>query len=502
MNTGSEYLLEMRNIVKTFPGTRAVRNVTLQVRPGTVHALVGENGAGKSTLMKILAGEHRADAGEIFFDGKKVEINNTRDALRIGIATVYQELNLVPEMTVAENIFLGREPREKLGLFVDSRSMEKETARIIAGMGLHGAPRTRVKELTVSAQQMVEIAKGIHRGSRLIVMDEPTSAITEAEVERLFGLIRELKSRGITFIYISHKLDEVFRISDEITVLRDGVRVATQPTGEMTRSRIISLMVGRELSQLYPKAEFPKGEVIFEARGLRRDGVFQDISFQVRRGEILGLAGLMGAGRSEIARAVFGLDPLDGGEMTLEGSPFHVRKPRDAIRRGLAYVPEDRKLVGLCLERPVIENLTLASLERFVKCGFLRPGTERKESEAISAKLQIKTDRLDLPVKYLSGGNQQKVVLGKWLLRNLKVLFLDEPTRGIDVGAKAEIHRRMSELAGNGIAVVMISSELPELLGMCDRIIVMRQGKQSGELHRDAATQEGIMNLATGAFHG
>lgn len=499
MNSGGEYLLEMKNIVKTFPGVKAVNNVTLKVRAGTVHALVGENGAGKSTLMKTLAGEHVPDSGEIFFEGKKVEIANTKDALRIGISTIYQELNLVPEMTIAENMFLGMEPKEKNGIFVDTKSIDDKTAKYITDLGLKCSPGTKLKELSVSAQQMVEISKGIHRGSKLIVMDEPTSAITEVEVERLFGLIRDLKSKGITFIYISHKLDEIFQISDEITVMRDGAWVTTQPTSDMTQSKIISCMIGRELKQLFPKTDVRIGEVVFEAKGLRRKGVFEDISFQVRRGEILGLAGLMGAGRTEIGRAVFGLDPLDAGEMTLEGLPFPVSKPRDAIRMGLAYVPEDRKLIGLCLERPIIENITIASLERFSKYGFLNLKNERKESEIIFQKLQTKSCSLDVPVKNLSGGNQQKVVLSKWLIRNLKVLILDEPTRGIDVGAKSEIHRLMSEFAGNGMAVIMISSELPEILGMSDRIIVMHEGKFRGELSRDEATQERIMTLATGA---
>ena len=499
MNSGGEYLLEMKNIVKTFPGVKAVNNVTLKVRAGTVHALVGENGAGKSTLMKTLAGEHVPDSGEIFFEGKKVEIANTKDALRIGISTIYQELNLVPEMTIAENMFLGMEPKEKNGIFVDTKSIYDKTAKYITDLGLKCSPRTKLKELSVSAQQMVEILKGIHRRSKLIVMDEPTSAITEVEVERLFGLIRDLKSKGITFIYISHKLDEIFQISDEITVMRDGAWVTTRPTSDMTQSKIISCMIGRELKQLFPKSDVRIGEVVFEAKGLRRNGVFEDISFQVRRGEILGLAGLLGAGRTEIGRAVFGLDPLDAGEMALEGLPFYVSKPRDAIRMGLAYVPEDRKLIGLCLERPIIENITIASLERFSKYGFLNLKNERKESEVIFQKLQAKAYSLDVPVKNLSGGNQQKVVLSKWLIRNLKVLILDEPTRGIDVGAKSEIHRLMSEFAGNGMAVIMISSELPEILGMSDRIIVMHEGKFRGELSRNEATQERIMTLATGA---
>ncbi len=502
MAAGGEYLLEMRNIVKTFPGVKAVNNVTLKVRAGTVHALVGENGAGKSTLMKTLAGEYVPDFGEILLNGKKVEIASTKDSLRFGISTVYQELNLVPEMTIAENLFLGSEPKERGGFFVDAKLMCREAARYIAEVGLRHPPETKLRELSVSEQQMIEISKGIHRGSKLIVMDEPTSALSGIEVERLFSLIRDLKSRGITFIYISHKLDEIFRISDEVTVLRDGIWVATRPTSEMTPSKVISYMVGREIQQLFPKSDAKIGEIIFEAKGLKRDGFFADVSFNIRRGEIVGLAGLLGAGRTELARAVIGLDSLDEGEMILEGRPFRARKPFDAIRRGLAYVPEDRKLLGLFLERPIFENITISSLDRFTCWGFLNPRAERRESEAISHKIRTKVSSVDDPVRNLSGGNQQKVLLSRWLIRSLKVLILDEPTRGIDVGAKSEIHGLMSELAGRGMAIIMISSELPEILGMSDRILVMHQGRFKGELSRSEATQEYIMTLATGANNG
>lgn len=496
-----EYLLEMRDITKTFPGVKAVNGVSLKVRPATVHALVGENGAGKSTMMKILAGEHRPDSGEIFFDGQKVEIGNTKDALRIGISTIYQELNLVPEMTIADNLFLGMEPKEKNRLFVDAGYIHEQTARYIADVGLSYSPKTKLSQLSVSAQQMIEIAKGIHRGARLIVMDEPTSAITEVEVETLFRLIGDLKAKGITFIYISHKLEEIIRISDEVTVMRDGAWVTTQPTREMTQAKIISYMVGRELKHLFPKTDVEPGEVVLEVKGLTRAGVFQDASFQIRKGEILGMAGLMGAGRTEIARAIFGLDRIDAGEIWLEGKPLKVEKPWDAIRHGIAYVPEDRKLIGLCLDRPIIENIGLASLEMFSRLGFLDLKRERSEAQGISDKLQTKAPSLDVPVHTLSGGNQQKVVLSKWLIRNLKVLILDEPTRGIDVGAKSEIHRLMSEFAGHGMAVIMISSELPEILGMSDRILVVHKGRIQGELMRREATQERIMTIATGADH-
>lgn len=499
-NTNENYLLEMRNIVKTFPGVRAVSGVTLKVRPGTVHALVGENGAGKSTMMKILAGEYIPDAGEIYFEGKLVHIASTKDAFRVGISTIYQELNMVPEMTIAENLFLGREPKRAPGVFVDAATIEIETAKNLAEVGLsHYTPKTKLKNLSVSAQQMVEIAKGLHRGSKLIVMDEPTSAITEVEVETLFSLIRGLRKKGISFIYISHKLDEILTISDEVTVMRDGAWVTTEPTTSMTQQKIITHMVGRELTHLFPKTVVEVGDVVFEAKGLQSEGVFQNISFNVRRGEILGIAGLMGAGRTEVARAIFGLDPLDDGEMILDGKPFSVKRPSDAISRGIAYVPEDRKLNGLCLGRSIVENIGLASLKQFTRLGFLNIKKERGVAEDMSKLLRTKAASLDVPARNLSGGNQQKVVLSKWLIRKLKVLILDEPTRGIDVGAKAEIHRLMCEFASKGMAVIMISSELPEILGMSDRVIVMHKGQFKGELARSEATQERIMIIATGA---
>lgn len=496
MNDSNEFLLVMKDMVKQFPGVKAVDNVTLKVRPGTVHALMGENGAGKSTMMKILAGEYDPDGGEIFFEGKKVEIKTTKDAFEVGISTVYQELNLVGDMTIAENMFLGREPQK--GLFVDGHTIHQETEQYLKNIGLGVNPRTKLKDLTVANQQMVEIAKGLNRGSKLIVLDEPTSAISDTEVEKLFSLIRELREKGITFIYISHKLDEIFAISDEVTVMRDGTWVDTVPTSTLNKDSLIRLMVGRELTNLFPKVEVDIGDVVFKAEGLSRGKAFKDVSFDLHRGEILGVAGLIGAGRTEFARAIFGLDQLDSGTMELEDLPYEVRRPIDAIRRGIAYVPEDRKLLGLCVNRPIIENLSLASLEMFSRFGLLNIPYMIKESEEISKKLQIKMANLQVAAQNLSGGNQQKVVLGKWLIRNLKVLILDEPTRGIDVGAKSEIHRLMSQFASEGMAIIMISSELPEILGMSDRVLVMHEGKVGGILSREDANQESIMSLATG----
>ncbi|MCF6334940.1 MAG: sugar ABC transporter ATP-binding protein, partial [Spirochaetales bacterium] len=373
------------------------------------------------------------------------------------------------------------------------------TESYLSDVGLVDFPaKTLLRNLSVSQQQMVEIAKGLRRGAKLIVLDEPTSAITETEVNTLFKLINVLKQKGITFIYISHKLNEIFEISDEITVMRDGHWVATKPTAQMSENQLINLMVGRELSEMFPKIQTSIGDIAFEARGLTREGVFEDISFNVHHGEILGISGLMGAGRTEVARAIFGLDPLDSGDMTLLGLPYEVKAPYSAIERGLVYLPEDRKSLGLVLDRSVRENLSLASLRMFTRLGLINLKYERDECEASKKRYRVKTHSLDVAVRNLSGGNQQKVVIGKWLMRPVKVLIIDEPTRGIDVGAKAEIHRLISELATNGIAIIMISSELPEILGMSDRVAVMHEGKLKGRLSREDATQESIMRLATG----
>lgn len=495
-----DLILEMRNIVKTFPGVKAVDDVTFEVRPATVHALVGENGAGKSTLMKVLAGEHIADSGEIFFEGKKVEIKTTQDAFDVGISTVYQELNLVPEMTIAENMFLGREPVKSI--FIDDKYISQEARKYLDSVGLSYAPETKLGTLSVAAQQMVEIAKGINRGSKIIVLDEPTSAITDAEVETLFSLVNELKAQGITFIYISHKMDEIFSLCDDVTVMRDGLHVETRPIEGLDKDGLVALMVGRELSDLFPKEDIPIGKEVFRVENLTIPGLFSDVSFTVNQGEIVGISGLMGAGRTEVSQAIFGLAPAISGKMFLEGEEFHPKNPRDAINQGVAYVPEDRKLHGLCLGRPILENISLPNLEMFTKLGgILDLKVEVKTAEEISIRLKTKTHSLHVNADTLSGGNQQKVVLSKWLLRDLKVLILDEPTRGIDVGAKSEIYKLMGELAKNGMAIIMISSELPEILGMSDRILVMSEGILTGKLDRAEATQEKIMHFATGGLN-
>jgi inositol transport system ATP-binding protein len=499
----SELVLEMKGICKSFPGVKALDGVDLAVRAGTVHVLVGENGAGKSTLMKILSGEHRIDAGEISFRGVKLDLSDTRSALEAGIAMIHQELSPVLEMSIAENMFLGREPLRGAGgwpskLFVDFKRMERDTQALLDKLGLKYDARQKMSELSIAGMQLVEIAKAISRQAALVIMDEPTSAIADAEVAMLFRQIADLKAAGVAIIYITHKMDEIFRIADDITIIRDGQFVSTDVASAYDENKLISLMVGRTISSIFPKEHAEIGAVSLQVRGLTRHGVFDDISFEVRRGEIVGLAGLIGAGRTEVVRAIFGLDAIDAGSILLEGEPLAPRSPADAIARGVAMVSEDRKADGLVLCRSVQENISLANLQKFVAGPLLDLKREASEGQRMREMLQIKTADLQTIVSTLSGGNQQKIVIAKWLLGNLKVLILDEPTRGIDVGSKSEIHRLMSRFAQQGLAIVMISSELPEILGMSDRILVMREGRITGELPRHRATQESIMALATG----
>ena len=494
-------VLEMRNITKSFPGVKALDGVNLQVRAGSVHVLVGENGAGKSTLMKILSGEHAVDGGEIFFKGAQLTHQNTRAALELGIAMIHQELSPVLDMSIAENIFLGREPvlSRWLGLFVDFARMEAETQALLDRLGLPYRADQKMRELSIAGMQLVEIAKAMSRNAALVIMDEPTSAISDTEVAMLFRQIADLKARGVAIIYITHKMDEIFQIADDITIIRDGQHVGSGKAANYDQSSLISLMVGRTISSIFPKETVPIGDVALSVRGATRHGVFQDISFEVRKGEILGLAGLIGAGRTEVVRAIFGLDRLDAGEVWLNGQKLALNKPTDAIRHGIAMVSEDRKAEGLVLCRSVQENISLANLEKFAPGLFLDLKAEAVSGQHMRQLLQIKTASLNTVVSTLSGGNQQKIAIAKWLLRDLKVLILDEPTRGIDVGSKSEIHRLMTQFAKQGLAIIMISSELPEVLGMSDRIVVMQEGKMRGELPRAQANQENIMALATGA---
>ena len=492
-----EYLLKMDGISKAFPGVQALNDVHLSVRPGSVHALMGENGAGKSTLMKVLIGMYQPDAGTISLDGVVVDIPDPAHALGLGISMIHQELSPVPEMTIAENIYLGREPTNRLGL-IDKRRMLADTQALFERWEISLNPRRVMKTLSVAQTQMVEIAKAISYESRLIIMDEPTSAISEREVEHLHGMIRSLRGTGVAIVYITHKMDEVFRISDEVTVFRDGKHVSTLPAGELDRHRLITLMVGRELTHMFPKEPAKIGEVVMSVRGLTRKGRVEDVSFDLRKGEILGLAGLMGAGRTEVLEGIFGVAPIDAGEVLIRGKKVTIKEPSDAIAHGLGLLTEDRKLTGIMGVLPVRDNMTIASLPRFSPAGVLQ---KRQMDEACRKQrdaLAIKTPSLAQLIKLLSGGNQQKVLVSRWLLTTPDILMIDEPTRGIDVGAKAEIHRLMSTLAGEGKAILMVSSEMPEILGMSDRVLVMHEGRLTGEFSREEATQEKIMRAATG----
>ena len=491
-------VLEMRGIAKAYPGVVALHSVDFSVRPGEVHALIGENGAGKSTLMKILAGADTKDSGQIFIDGKESHIDTPQEAMRLGVSIIYQEFNLVPYMNAAENIFLGREPASVVPGLIDFGRMYSDAEKIIDELGVALDVRTPMNHLSVAQQQMVEIAKATSRQSRIIAMDEPSATLTDHELENLFGLIRRLKAEGVSIIYISHRLEEIFEIADRVTVLRDGELVATKDIAETNRADIIRMMVGRELSDSIPKIAAEARDVALEVRNLNRAGVLHDINFQVRSGEILGIAGLVGAGRTEVARAIFGADPIDSGQIIMNGKPVTIHSPRRAISLGIGLVSEDRKALGLVLGMAVRENISLANLGVLSRLGFIKRRKEREIAESYVKDVLIKTPSIEQAVQNLSGGNQQKVVLAKWLFTKSKVLIFDEPTRGIDVGAKTEIYQLMNRLAAQGVAIIMISSELPEVLGMSDRTLVMHEGRIAGELSGKDATQERIMGLATG----
>ncbi len=492
-----EYLLRMEGITKTFPGVKALDNVRLDVRPGTVHALMGENGAGKSTLMKILIGMYREDSGTITFKGEKVDIPDTKTGLKLGISMIHQELSPVPEMTIAENIYLGREPRNKLGL-VDHAKMVADTRALFDKWEINLNAKRQMKTLTVAGMQMVEIAKAISFDSRLIIMDEPTSAITEREVDHLHRMIRQLKADGVAIIYITHKMDEVFKITDEVTVFRDGTWVATKSAAELDRDKLITLMVGRELTHMFPKEHAEIGEVVLSVRGLNRGPLVRDVSFELRKGEILGLAGLMGAGRTEVLETLFGIFKADSGEIVIDGKTRQISQPKDAIAADMALLTEDRKLTGIMGVLSVRDNMIMAALPKYSPKGLLQKPRIEKDCQDQRKALALKTPSLNQHIQNLSGGNQQKVLISRWLLTLPDILMIDEPTRGIDVGAKAEIHRLMCLLAQQGKAIIMVSSEMPEVLGMSDRVLVMHEGRITGEVSRAEATQERIMQLATG----
>lgn len=490
-----QYILELRGISKHFPGVRALSDVSVQIRKGTVHAFVGENGAGKSTLMNILCGQLIPDSGEIFVDGKPAEIHCPDDAAELGISMLHQELNVVPEMTVADNIFLGREICGPLGV-TRERSMCQMAGELLQKAGLAVEPTREMGQLPISQQQMIEISKVLAFEARIIIMDEPTSSISERESEELLERINQLKRDGITVIYISHRLEELPVIADDVTVLRDGQKVITCPADKLTRDKLIELMVGRKLENIYPEFRREPGDVIFEAEGLTGES-FRDVSFQVRQGEILGVAGLVGAGRTEVAEAIFGLAPLLAGKMTLHGKPITVKGPRSAIDQGIALLSEDRRTSGLVGLRGIRENISLPNLKQFAPRVLLQMRKEAEAAMELFQQLRIKAGGLQTEVANLSGGNQQKVAFAKWLEAGPSLFIADEPTRGVDVGAKFEIYTLLCKLAEEKKAVVMISSDLPELLGICDRILVMSDGQVTGELDRAEATQERVMALAT-----
>jgi rhamnose transport system ATP-binding protein len=491
-------LLTLTGVSKSFGAVKALVGADLTVEAGSIHALIGENGAGKSTLVKIIGGLYRRDAGEFLIDGESVDFHNTREAKDAGISVIYQEPTLFPDLTVAENIFVGRQPYNRFG-GLDRARMRRETVELTRRLGVPIDPEREARGLSIADQQVVEIAKSISLDAKIIIMDEPTAALSGVEVDRLMGIARQLRDEGRGLIFISHRFDEVFALCDVLTVMRDGAYIATSRTADVTEDDIIRQMVGRSVENLFPKEDAVIGGPVLEVKNLSSAGVFDDVSFTVRSGEIVCFAGLVGAGRSEIARAVFGVDRYDSGSVAIEGKTVPAHNPMGAMRLGMGFVPEDRRKQGLAMAAGVQENITLAIREDLAKLGFITSAMEEPSARTWAARLQVKTHSLDTEASMLSGGNQQKVVLGKWLATQPKILIVDEPTRGIDVGTKSEVHRLLSELAGRGVAVLMISSELPEVLGMADRVLVVREGRITADLPRTEATPENVMYAATHA---
>ncbi|MCD7736621.1 MAG: sugar ABC transporter ATP-binding protein [Lachnospiraceae bacterium] len=487
----NEVVVELRNIRKEFPGVVALDGVNMDIRAGCIHALLGENGAGKSTLMKILSGTYKNYDGEVIYQGREVHLKSEKDAIDLGIAIVSQELNFVPELTIAENLYLGREP--KVHGFVDKKKRAEDSAYWLSFMGLDYGQDTKMGDLSVAQRQMIEILKAVSRNGKVLIMDEPTSALTGMETAILFDKIRELKEKGIAFVFISHRLDEVFELCDDYTVLRDGQYIGSGRLTDIDQDQMISMMVGREVQEIYPPLTSAAGRTVLEVKNLNSEGVFENISFTLHAGEILGFAGMMGAGRSEIARAIFGMDRYDSGEIRIDGEPCQIRDIRDAVNHGIAMVTEDRAEYGFVGVRSIRENVVLANEDLFTRHGILDGPKIQKNVTDIYERLDIKAPGIDTLVGTLSGGNQQKLVLGKWLVRDVSVLILDEPTRGIDVGARQEIYRLIVELAAQGMAILLISSDMPEVLSMSHRIMVIANGKCAGELSSKEATQDLIM---------
>lgn len=492
----SEYILELKKISKSFSGVEVLHEVSLAVRPGEVHALLGENGAGKSTLVKIMTGVHHPDNGEILLNGEPVKFSDARESRQAGIAAIYQELSLFPDLDVAENIFAGRQPVTAGGR-VNWRKLYAEAGRLLESLGVQLDLKQKARTLSIAQQQMVEIARAFSISARILIMDEPTSSLTLHEVDDLFRLVRRLREEGTAIIFISHRLEELYALADCVTVLRDGTYVDTRSMKDVTRDDLIRMMVGRTITNLFPKEDVRVGDVILKVEHLSRAGSFHDVSFELRRGEILGLAGLVGAGRTNVARAIFGVEPATAGSIQIDGQVVAIISPQQAIKLGLAYVPEDRQLHGLIPAMHITSNISLPMLSRYAQSGWLRDKVERKSTYEAARQMEVRANNIWQLARELSGGNQQKVVLAKWLSTNPRILILDEPTRGIDVGTKAAVHGLMSKLAAEGMAILMISSELPEILGMSDRVIVMREGVVTGQFSRAEATQETIISAAT-----
>lgn len=488
-------ILELKSITKEYPGVTALKDVSIQFETGEVHAIMGENGAGKSTLIKTISGAISPNAGKIVIDGKEYSQMNPTLSKSLGIGVIYQEFNLIPELSVAENIFLGR--RLTNGLTIDRKLMNKKAAEIIEGFGINLNVNQPVRMLTVAYQQLVEIAKSISNDVRVLIMDEPSAPLTNREIDAMFSIIEKLKQKGIAIIYISHRMDEVFKISDRISVMRDGEYIGTKLTSETNKAELISMMVGRSLDEQFPAAEKTIGDVVLELKNINTPTLLKNISFSVRAGEILGLAGLVGAGRTETARAIYGADPYTG-DIYIDGKKVNIERPKDGIREGIALIPEDRKKHGALLELNIRENISFVSIKDISKMSVVNKNKDKSLAQEYIDRLKIKTPSMEQLVKNLSGGNQQKVVLAKSLASSSKIMIFDEPTRGIDVGAKYEIYVLMNQLAQEGMAIIMISSEMPELLGMSDRIIVMHEGEIAGELSKEEATQTKILELASG----
>jgi len=493
---GPPHALELKRVVKSFGPVVALRSGSLTLDRGSIHALIGENGAGKSTLVKIIAGLYRRDAGDLLLEGESVDFTSTAQSKAAGIAVIYQEPTLFPDLSVTENIFMGRQPTNRFGR-IDRKAMRTEAVEIFGRLGVALDPDRVTEGLSIADQQIIEIAKAISLDARVLIMDEPTAALSGVEVERLFAVARSLRDEGRALLFISHRFDEVFALCDTVTVMRDGSYVETTPIAETTVDELVRQMVGRDVTEMFPKQPAAIGDVVLQVEGLTRTGVFRDISFTLRRGEIVGLAGLVGAGRSEVARAVFGVDTYESGRVVLDGAVLRKGDPRAATARGIALVPEDRRKQGLVLDDGVARNITLTIRSKLARWGLIWNRLENEAARVWASRLEVKTAALDAEAGTLSGGNQQKVVLGKWLATEPIVLIVDEPTRGIDVGTKAEVHRLLSELAQQGIAILMISSELPEVLGMADRVLVMREGRLTAELPRAEATPEAVMFAAT-----